>query len=93
MIYILLSEEVIWKQRSRISWLKEGDKNTKFFHSNVSQRQNRNRIEGLLDEVGVWNKGDEAVGEMAINYFQNIFSTTSPSNMEDLPAGNGQVGD
>ena len=44
---------MLWLQRSRISWLKEGDRNTKFFHRKAVWRARKNRISSLKDQDGV----------------------------------------
>lgn len=41
---ILLKEEIFWKQRAKITWLREGDYNTRFFHSMASLRKKKNSI-------------------------------------------------
>jgi hypothetical protein len=44
---LLYREEMMWLQRSRISWLKEGGHNTKFFHLKAAARANKNKIKRL----------------------------------------------
>ncbi|XP_028080959.1 uncharacterized protein LOC114282476 [Camellia sinensis] len=40
-------KEWLWLQKSRLSWTLNGDKNTKFFHSIASGRQNKNSLNSL----------------------------------------------
>ncbi|XP_020206472.1 uncharacterized protein LOC109791576 [Cajanus cajan] len=44
---LLAREETFWKQRAKVYWLKNGDKNTKFFHAMASERKKKNLIQRL----------------------------------------------
>lgn len=41
--------EAYWYIRSLVSEVRDGDRNTKYFHHKASQRKKRNRIKGLFD--------------------------------------------
>ena len=45
-------EEALWRQKSRINWLKEGERNTKFFHCSTIQHRMHNRITVLKNQTG-----------------------------------------
>ena len=81
---LVVKEEVFWRQRSRISWLKEGDRNTKFYHKCASQRQKTNTILGLRDDNGVWQSDGMAINFIAVDYFHNLFSTSNPDSIDEV---------
>lgn len=45
-------EETLWKQKSRVQWLKEGEQNMKFFHRSTMDHRGANKILSLKDEQG-----------------------------------------
>ncbi len=49
-----LREELKWKQRSQVHWLKAGDANTKFFHLHANARRSKNFISRLVDGNSVF---------------------------------------
>ncbi|KAL5830504.1 hypothetical protein ACOSQ3_019972 [Xanthoceras sorbifolium] len=50
-------KEIYWRRRSRVTWLRKDDRNTKFFHSQASNRKKINSIKGLQDSNGTWQEG------------------------------------
>ncbi|KAH9764852.1 hypothetical protein KPL70_001671 [Citrus sinensis] len=79
---ILLDEEIYWKQRSRANWLKEGDKNTKYFHAKASSRRRKNKIWGIEDNQGNWMQEEEEVEREFCSYFANLFTTSRPDQKQ-----------
>ncbi|KAA3480946.1 reverse transcriptase [Gossypium australe] len=49
-------EELYWEQRAHVNWLKNGDRNTSFFHKIAAQHQFRCRISELENEIGYFEK-------------------------------------
>lgn len=62
--------ESILRQKSRILWLKDGDKNTKFFHNTIKRRQWRNNIQGIRYK-GMWIKDPRKIKDLFTNHFKN----------------------
>ncbi|XP_074296243.1 uncharacterized protein LOC141624234 [Silene latifolia] len=77
-------EEIFWRQRSRALWLKEGDRNTGFFHRQAGQRRTKNHIGKLVDDGGVVRVGEEGVSRVATNYFEGLFKATGQREFGDI---------
>ena len=73
---MLLKEEVKWRQRARIKWIKEGDSNSKFFHRVDNGRRKKNIKSLVLEEGEALSNIDEISGEM-LNFFGKLYTNIS----------------
>ncbi|OMO54874.1 reverse transcriptase [Corchorus capsularis] len=74
-----VKEEVMWRQRAKMSWLKEGDRNSRFFHSVATHRKRRNTIVSIQDEMGHWQTDCVSVENVIVKYYKDIFSSLHPT--------------
>ena len=54
--------------------MKEGDRNTKYYHSKAVWSARKNKIRELIDSIRVVHSDFSTMGLLANEYFQNIFS-------------------
>lgn len=71
-------------------WHVYEDRNTNFYHALTKQRCIQNRIIGLYDEEGNWKNSKSEIEGVVVNYFNDFFQSTSPSDfdsfLEEVPA-------
>ena len=73
---LLLKEEVHWRQKARVTWVKEGNCNSKFLRRVVNGRHNRNYIKVLEDEEGALLDNIDKFSEEILHFKKN--PCTSP---------------
>jgi hypothetical protein len=70
---LLHHEEIMLLQRSRISWLREGDRNTKYFHRKAAGRAKKNKIKSLRKTDGQVTKQKDEMETMACDFFKELY--------------------
>ena len=73
----ILREEIIWRQKTRVKWVKDGDCNSKFFYKVVNGRRNRKYIKVLGNERGLMLNNSESIKEEILMYFEKLYSGPS----------------
>jgi hypothetical protein len=84
---LLYREEMMWLQRSRISWLKEGDMNTKFFHQRAAGHAKNNRIKSLKTPDGRVTRDKKEMETMTTDFFKQLYKaypTVRPVHITSL---------
>jgi hypothetical protein len=65
-------EETLWRQKSKIQWLKDGERNTKFFHRTTIVRRSHNRILKIRDQDGIERESHQDIKNTMVKHFQGI---------------------
>ena len=65
-------------------WHSSGYLNTKFYHALTKQHRVRNKIVGLHDEMGNWISEEKGIEKVAVDYFEGLFSTTTPTEFDSV---------
>jgi hypothetical protein len=67
-------EEILWRKKSRIQWLKEGEKKSKFFPRSMIQRRHINKITRLEDNQGQIIMDHKGIERELVRYFKEMLS-------------------
>eukprot|EP00253_Pinus_taeda_P013100 PITA_13100 len=65
-------EEIFWRQNSRVQWLKEGERNTRFFHRSTIPIRAHNRISSILNEYGELQTSHKNIEAVLVQHFRGI---------------------
>ncbi|XP_019224867.1 PREDICTED: uncharacterized protein LOC109206500 [Nicotiana attenuata] len=78
----ILIEESIYRQRSRVQWLKLGDTNSAYFIAHMKNRNNLNGIHALTNDLGVHLHMEEEIESKILGYYKQFLG----SNARAIPA-------
>ncbi|XP_049390321.1 uncharacterized protein LOC125854782 [Solanum stenotomum] len=90
LIRFLNLEEKFWKQKSGLRWFKDGDRNTKFFHSYVKDRKRRMNIKEIHTDQRDIISGTQNIVKEAVKVFKGQFNEVRGdrdySMLENIPS-------
>ncbi|XP_058068559.1 uncharacterized protein LOC131217640 [Magnolia sinica] len=66
-----LEKEISWKQKSRAKWIKEGDRNTSYFHNIANMHARNNKISSIVVN-GRRIEDKNSISEEAIIHFSSL---------------------
>lgn len=67
--YWLSRNESMWRQKSRETWLKDGDRNTRYFHTSAVVHRRHNNIDAIRGADGTWLVNFSDIREFVVGNF------------------------
>ncbi|CAA7048764.1 unnamed protein product [Microthlaspi erraticum] len=86
---LVKAEEAFLQQKSRVSWLREGDSNSAYFHRMVATRTSINHIHYLQDSAGTRFDSQPEIQGHCVDYFAELLGGVVSQSLflqEDISA-------
>jgi hypothetical protein len=77
-------EEIQWRQKTRVQWLKEGESNTKFFHRAMTHRRYINCITQLEEDQGIPIRDHDLIAEELNSFYKYLLTETNMNREEAI---------
>lgn len=74
-MHLVRAEESFFCQKSRTTWLREGDFNTSYFHIMACSKQAINHMHFLVDEAGQRIESQLEIQDHCVDYFGNLLGS------------------
>jgi hypothetical protein len=71
---VLKQEEAMWFQKSRSQWIKDGDRNTRYYHIKAINRRRRNKILMLRNDQNEWVEEEDQLKGIVNAYYKKLFT-------------------
>eukprot|EP00253_Pinus_taeda_P032708 PITA_32708 len=81
---ILKDREESWRLKSRATWLKEGDENTKFYHRFANGQKSINTIWKLQNDQEQKVNTSKELASLASTHFKSIYSAPGEANILEI---------
>ncbi|XP_038980099.1 uncharacterized protein LOC120110150 [Phoenix dactylifera] len=82
---LLRQHEIFWRQKSRVQWVSEGDRNTRFFHRSTIIRRQRSMIHSLRAGSGHRVEGEPAIRQVLLDFFRSRWTEGEAASDGDPP--------
>lgn len=77
-------KDLYWRQRAKVHWLQNGDRNTKYFHKHASERRKINKIKKLVKDNGSIVGAPGEIQEMVTDFYSTLFQSHAGTRHEEL---------
>lgn len=81
---MLSREKIMWWEKSKANWIKEGDANTRFFNVSTIILRKHSMIDMLQTSSDTWVTGWEHIEEQFGNSYKDLFKSSQPKFSIDL---------